>query len=246
MEKQPRKESTNLQLDHFEQNIHENLLNIISEISSYIRKKTNGGWVGETKGLKSDITEIIKAHGYQPMLFLQYLLQHQHESQPAEFYLVLGIFYYFGVVVLKDKPQSIRFLKQAAELGDTHAQLYTGLYFHSFAQPRRPEEAFEWFRRAASGEPVIYCAKNWLGHHYYSGSGTPKNFKKACILYQEAAMEGNLPLAQLSLAWNYQKGVGVERDFFEAIKWLRRFSKFSAFKSFGEFGIRTILRGRQI
>lgn len=60
------------------------------------------------------------------------------------------------------------------------------------------------------------------GEAYYYGTDTvPRDYKKAFIWYQKAALQGN-PLAQCQLGLMYREGYGVKKDEKEAFAWFMK------------------------
>jgi len=80
---------------------------------------------------------------------------------------------------------------------------------------KAPEEAAEWFRRAAQhSDPT---AESALGILYETGQGVPKDIAEALKWNRLGAEHGN-SLAQRNLARFYLSGIGVPQDYAEAFR----------------------------
>ena len=67
-------------------------------------------------------------------------------------------------------------------------------------------------------QPGLPTAHFNLGSSYYSGKGTPQNYKEALKWFKASAEQGNSN-AQRALAVMYYRGEGIPQDYREAAKW---------------------------
>ena len=67
-------------------------------------------------------------------------------------------------------------------------------------------------------QPGLPTAHFNLGSSYYSGKGTPQNYKEALKWFKASAEKGNSN-AQSALAVMYYRGEGIPQDYREAAKW---------------------------
>ncbi|HAY45856.1 MAG TPA: hypothetical protein DCY55_06180 [Gammaproteobacteria bacterium] len=67
-------------------------------------------------------------------------------------------------------------------------------------------------------QPGLPTAHFNLGSSYYSGKGTPQNYKEALKWFKASAEKGNSN-AQRALAVMYYRGEGITQDYREAAKW---------------------------
>lgn len=79
------------------------------------------------------------------------------------------------------------------------------------------EHALIYWTRAANQNNVDARVK--MGDCYFHGIGTPTDYEKAASCYQVAAEMERSPLAMWNLAWMYENGVGIVRDFHLAKRW---------------------------
>jgi len=77
------------------------------------------------------------------------------------------------------------------------------------ASSYKPERALKVYQRACKGGRLEACAK--LGTLYYSGKGTPQDYRRAASLYQQACNGGRMP-ACTWLGGLYRFGQGVKAD----------------------------------
>ena len=67
-------------------------------------------------------------------------------------------------------------------------------------------------------QPSLPTAHFNLGSSYYSGKGTPQNYKQALKWFKASAEKGNSN-AQSALAVMYYRGEAITQDYREAAKW---------------------------
>lgn len=103
--------------------------------------------------------------------------------------------------------ESFRLFRQAAELGDRHGMVMTGLALASGnGTDKSEEQAAKWFKQASDlGQPE--------GMRYYAevlrdGQGVEKNEQEAARLYSAAASLGDIP-SKTFLGDLYRRGIGV-------------------------------------
>jgi TPR repeat protein len=108
--------------------------------------------------------------------------------------------------------------KAAAEKGTPEAQwLHGHVLLYGAHCEKAPEEALEWFRKAADqGNATAQFA---LGGCYQLGQS--QDYTEAMKWYRKSAEQGFVP-AQTSLAGFYYEGRGVPTDHAEALKWYRK------------------------
>jgi TPR repeat protein len=134
----------------------------------------------------------------------------------------LACLYYTGfsvkgkTIVHVNKSKAASFFKQAAEQGNTEAQVLLG-YMHYMGEGGvHPDksEALRLFRLAA--EKGSAMGQYRLGNLYYYGKGVPEDRKEALRLFQLSAAQGN-PKAQNELAWLYEQGEIIPKDLSAAV-----------------------------
>ena len=117
------------------------------------------------------------------------------------------------------KESGIRSLKNAAEHGDSLAQIILGSCYYEGKNGAEQSytEAVIWFRKAA--EQGNTEAQIMLAECFENGKGVEKNFSESIKWYRLAAEQGHAQ-AQLVLGLCYSLGDGVEKNMEEAKKWI--------------------------
>lgn len=110
----------------------------------------------------------------------------------------------------------LRWLHEAAELGDSLAQVSLGKRYlqGSTSVPRDYAQSLHWFGLAAQGKDP--AAVYYLGVQYANGYGLQANPKAAFNWFLLAAEQGQ-PAAMFMLANAYRYGDGVRTDFAKAV-----------------------------
>ena len=151
----------------------------------------------------------------------------------------------------KDPYSAVNFYKQAADLGNTEAQMLLGqMYLTGNIVEKNPGEAMKLFTAAANSGNDEAClklvdlhiknkdyelavdmlkqaaeknpkAQARLGEMYMTGRGVEKDVKEAFKLFSEAANRGSI-VAQYRIGEMYYKGIGVKKNYVEAAKWYRK------------------------
>jgi TPR repeat protein len=133
-------------------------------------------------------------------------------------------------------------LEKLAEQGDQFAmhkliELYSpAATFFSNQPERNPAQAFKWVKKLE--ELGDRQARHWLADCYFTGEHVEKrDWDKAIALLKQSATEGDVR-AWVRLAYYYSHGNGVEKDFIQAIEWLKKIAEyedsgnFSLYQSF--------------
>jgi TPR repeat protein len=133
-----------------------------------------------------------------------------------------GSYYHLGLSFLTgskpDYTQAAKWFRQAAEMGEPHAQLALGLlYWSGRGIEPNAQSAVGWFRKAAeAGEP---SAMRMLGAAYSRGVGVERSREEA-LRWMRRAAEGGDAEAQAALGKAYYEGRAVPRNLGEALFWL--------------------------
>ena len=135
--------------------------------------------------------------------------------------------YVEGVEVTPDGAESTRWLRIAADNGDTQGQvLLAERYLNGVGVAQDFSEAEKWLLRAAESEDA--AALFMLGQLYEEGIHVSEDITKAAMWYRNAAealSQDELPYdefgAARSLARCYMHGRGVPKDLAEAYMWLK-------------------------
>lgn len=135
---------------------------------------------------------------------------------------LLGVCYFDGDGVRRNRPLGFKMMQQAAEQGYGLAQYNLSLlYLHGDYVEKDFDKEFFWLQKAVeNGCPEAY---NNLGVCYSLGRGTQIDHNKAFSLYKKAfRLDPMDEEAANNLAVCYENGEGVEPDPREALRWYRR------------------------
>lgn len=145
------------------------------------------------------------------------------EQGHAEAQNNLGTLYSSGLGV-QDYPKAIDWMRKAADAGNANAQANMGvMYLHGRGVEKSDTEAFKWFLMAA--EQGQAQAEAEMGRAYHLGlGGFPVDDTQSFKWYKRAAEKGD-GTAQNNLAHLYIAGKGIEKNYFEAGKWLMEASQ---------------------
>ncbi len=146
--------------------------------------------------------------------------------------------YFAGRGVEPNEAEALKWLRAAAEQGDTSSMETLGVQLLvrdrqesdkwkkasettkvSQKVTRENEEAASLFRAAAAQGNAV--AQEVLGDLYSSGRGVPEDNAQAALWYRKAADSGNAS-AQSSLGSFYENGYGVPQSDSEALYWYRK------------------------
>jgi TPR repeat protein len=148
----------------------------------------------------------------------------------------LGHCYRKGIGVVKNETEAVNWYRKAADTGDSDAQTSLGIMYITGRGVTKDEvEGARWYRKAADqGESD---AQFYLGGCYGDGIGVDKNeveamnwyrkgaekgiSKKRIKQFRTSAVEGN-KASQWFLGDCYLKGVGVEKNIKEGLKWYHK------------------------
>ena len=146
------------------------------------------------------------------------LLEKAAATKDADAIDYLAQLYDDGEVVSQDLSHAAILYRQAAELGNTHAQWRLGVMLDmSEGVKENPKEAVEWFRKAAAKRDR--SAVSSLAAMYANGRGVSQDFTEAKRLYLEAARLGE-PHGFFGVALLYYNGQGVKPDPIESLAWM--------------------------
>lgn len=146
--------------------------------------------------------------------------------------------------VFCDSSDAHKWLVESAEEGFAEAQWRLGNnYMRGRAVFQDKAEALRWFRKAAEQGGPLYSYR--LANIYYEGKDVPQNIAEAMKWYRKAAEQGSLYAqnklrdykemeqlreeaevgfieAQFKLGDIYERGIGVRKNYAEAVKWYRK------------------------
>jgi TPR repeat protein len=141
----------------------------------------------------------------------------QHALSEAQY--ALSNIYKTGEGGAKSPEKSFKWCKKSAESGYLPAQSELGRkYDNGDGVEKNPSAAITWLKKAASsGDPV---AEGLLGDKYLNGTvGLVKDCSLAMKYYKLAAEQGN-SAAQARVGLLYAMGIGVLKDYIEALAWM--------------------------
>jgi TPR repeat protein len=188
--------------------------------------------VSPNEGLINEIDEAKKSIFELPKEDKQEIISESLTSKPVYWYTKsaeqgdsdaqfnLGLCYYNGEGVPKDKKMAVYWFSKSAEQGYSEAQYNLGVcYYNGEGIPKDMKKAVYWFSKSA--EQGYSEAQYNLGVRYYNGEGVPKDMKKAVYWYTKSAEQGNSG-AQVNLGTCYRCGEGVPKDMKKAVYWLTK------------------------
>ncbi len=147
----------------------------------------------------------------------------------------LGRMHNFGQGVTQDDAEAVKWYRKAADKGHAPAQNNLGvMYEKGRGVSQDSAEAIRWYRKAAVQGLTVSQAN--LGVMCRTGRGVPRDYAEAIRWYRKAA-EQNLAttkykvratvlkkaqaMAQTDLGHMYLWGLGVSKNYAEAIRWYR-------------------------
>ncbi len=127
--------------------------------------------------------------------------------------LTLGLMFYYGIKVDKNKEKGIEYIKMAAEEDDPKAQyIYSGIILEadSGKEPslQQLQEAAVWIQKSA--DSGYLKAVITLASMYAEGKILKKDPKKAQYYFTEAAKQGDTQ-SQVTVAGIYHFSVGTDK-----------------------------------
>lgn len=132
----------------------------------------------------------------------------------------LGIAYRDGEGTAADPIEAHRWFERAARTGHAWAQFSVGKnYYDGVAVEKDLAEAEKWFEKSA--EQDIANSVRMLGvieYQRYVNTGNDAQIRRAAELMRKAAGMGDAT-AQYNLGVFHENGMGVERDYAEAVRW---------------------------
>jgi TPR repeat protein len=121
-----------------------------------------------------------------PEQFKDWKLKAEHGDAVAQYNV--GVCYSSGMGgVVKDKAESAKWIRMAAEAGHSQAQYIVGTYYtNGEGVAKDPFEAVKWYKKSAirANGYGFFC----LGSAYYRGKGVSKDIVEAYAHYQIAAI----------------------------------------------------------
>ncbi len=132
----------------------------------------------------------------------------------------LGTCYANGVGVSKDYDKALRWYQKSSKAGFPPADYDLGIvYMLGQGVPTDPRQAMNYFKRAANAGWAYSMFV--LGSIYEDGfSGIEADRKAARDWFKKGADLGEVH-CQGELGWIYANGIGVRRDYAQAVKWYR-------------------------
>ncbi|NQY88451.1 MAG: sel1 repeat family protein [Colwellia sp.] len=153
--------------------------------------------------------------------YLEAVKHYSYAADKGDIYAInnLAILYLNGTGVTKDIAKGITLFTRAANRGSVEAQVNLGLYYLTATQEHQSiEKALKWFTAAATDNNPV--ALYYLAEHAFA----EKDYVKAYDYYLTSAQQSN-DNAQLKLAMLYGKGLGIEKNREQSLKWLKEAAK---------------------
>jgi TPR repeat protein len=149
------------------------------------------------------------------------IFHYEFSAQKGDVYALnnLGILYLTGKGVKQDTNKGLSFMRRAAATGNTEAQVNLGLiYLNGTGVKTNKKNALEWFKEAGrtnNPEALFYLAEHAFAE---------QDYVQAYDYYLHSAQQSNSN-AQLKLAMLYGKGLGINKDHEQSVKWLKESAK---------------------
>ena len=145
----------------------------------------------------------------------------QKDIADAQFYL--GLMYLEGIGREVDQDKGAEWLMKAAKQKHVEAQYLMGVcYAEGIGVEKNIYLVLDWISKAS--DQGHSKAQTELGIMYLTGECVSQNASKAFNLFLKAARQGHIE-AQRQVGKMYYEGIGVEKDIYEADKWLDRSTK---------------------
>lgn len=135
------------------------------------------------------------------------------KSGDPEAQFELGLCYYKGRTIKRNRKVAAKWWKLAADQG--HAEAMTWLGIACILSTQNYEEAVQRWKLAADQGNTN--AQLRLGRCYFRGNGVAQNKTEALRLWKLCA--GQEPQAKIEIGKMYYEGDGVEQNYEEAVKW---------------------------
>jgi TPR repeat protein len=119
----------------------------------------------------------------------------------------------------RDVEGALKWVRPAAERGNTAAMNELGTMFFDGSMPRDLQQARQYFERAAAAGYARAQAN--LATLYKTGQGVPQDYEQAWRLYEKAAAAGET-IAMINLGDMTEHGWGVRADSNEARNWYEK------------------------
>ena len=133
----------------------------------------------------------------------------------------VGAGYLYGQGVDRNPTEAVRWLRKAADAGDTEAMLELGrCYFYGIGVEKNFVEMARLFRKVEDkGRGVFELGFNFIC--YPGGDFEQTSLTEEVKWFRMAAEDGSSD-AMFALGGAYYFGVGTEKNFVEAIKWFHK------------------------
>lgn len=186
----------------------------IDENTFYIRLRAIMG----NAGAQLVLGDFYKKQNQFEKAFSWYLRSAKQGLPEAQF--SLGVSYFNGEGVEKDKRKAFEWYKKSAGQGIAEAQYNLGICYEFGEGVKKDENmAVEWYKRSA--EQGFAEAQYNLGGCYFDGKGVKKDEREAFEWYKKSAEQG-LSKAQYNIGICYFNGEGVMKDEKEAVEWYKK------------------------
>lgn len=158
------------------------------------------------------------------------------KSYLYDIWKAIGDCYEYGEGVEKNNSLAFQWHLKAAEHGNMHAQYSLAHFYEWKNEDEKTKRIVEWSSMAAEkGDPMAQC--DWGYFHVTGYGGVPKDSSEAVKWYIKAA-EQDYSTALYRLGRCYDKGRGVEQNYYLAYKCFRKAAEYnnpSALYFIGEY-----------
>lgn len=131
-----------------------------------------------------------------------------------------GRAYILGEGVEQDVSLGYEFVEKAADLGQVDAEYAMGMaYLNGYLREEDAFKAYDFFLKAAEKEHLE--AMYQVALCQIQGRGVYTNMKQSFETFMKAAKLGHAP-SMTSIARFFKGGIGVDKDYAEAVQWLKK------------------------
>ena len=172
-------------------------------------------------GVRYKIGRLFETGTLYKQSYTEAVIHYNYAADRGDVYAInnLAILYLNGTGVTQDINKGIALLTQAAEKANVEAQVNLGLYYLNTKSSKDSiKHALKWFTEAAKAnnpEALFYLAEHAFAE---------QDYVKAYDYYLHSAQQSNSN-AQLKLAMLYGKGIGIDKDHQQSVKWLKESAK---------------------
>ncbi|CAG8702298.1 1287_t:CDS:1, partial [Ambispora leptoticha] len=158
---------------------------------------------------------------YTPNKLFQLVVQkcNDDNNRNSKYFVLLGFFNAYGFGTLRNEAEAFKWYLKAAEQGDIIGQLRVAIYFESGIRKDITKSRY-WFEKAANSGLAI--AQYRLARSLQISTETDNDDVSNSIFWLEKSAKAGFDKGIHVLAWIYERGKGVPKDFKKAFHWYKK------------------------